>query len=42
MPIARERGRSVPYRDMATALDYFSKKIGVPWKRNALRHSYIS
>jgi len=41
-PIAQASGRVAPYRDVATALDYFSKKAGLPWKRNALRHSYIS
>ena len=41
-PIARTSGRVAPYRDVATALGYFCQKIGTTWKRNALRHSYIS
>ena len=41
-PIALPAGPVAPYRDVATALDYFCKKIGTTWKRNALRHSYIS
>ena len=41
-PIALPAGPVAPYRDVATALDYFCKKIGMTWKRNALRHSYIS
>ena len=41
-PIAQSSGHVVPHRDVATALDYFCKKIGTTWKRNALRHSYIS
>lgn len=41
-PIACASGRVAPYRDVATAIDYFATKVGVCWKRNALRHSYIS
>ena len=41
-PIASTSGRVAPYRDVATALCHFCKKIGTVWKRNALRHSYIS
>lgn len=41
-PLKQDSGRVVPYRDVATAVCYFGHKIGMVWKRNALRHSYIS
>lgn len=41
-PLAQTSGPVAPYRDVATAVCHFGHKIGLTWKRNALRHSYIS
>ena len=41
-PLAQHDGRVAPYSDVSTVVCEFGHKIGIKWKRNALRHSYIS
>jgi integrase len=41
-PLARPGGRVVEYRSEDQAMRRFHQSIGFKWKRNALRHSYIS
>ena len=41
-PLARPSGNVVEYRNADQAMRRFHQSIGFKWKRNALRHSYIS
>jgi integrase len=41
-PLARSSGPVVEYRNMDQAMRRFHQSNGLEWKRNALRHSYIS
>ncbi len=41
-PISQPKGRVVQYFDIGSSICPFYRKIGFSWKRNALRHSYIS
>jgi integrase len=41
-PIAQPSGPIVSYQDVASVVCEFGHRIGLTWKRNALRHSYIS
>ena len=41
-PLARPCGNVVEYRNEDQAMRRFHQSIGFKWKRNALRHSYIS
>lgn len=42
LPLAKESGPVVPYKKTTQALLKIAAKSGVPWKHNALRHSFIS
>lgn len=41
-PHAQAQGAVVPYRSASTAIGRLSKKTGLTWVKNGLRHSYIS
>lgn len=41
-PLAKDSGRVCRFENIAKQLGWLSADAGVEWKRNALRHSYIS
>jgi integrase len=41
-PHVKENGAVVPYANMSKQLMWLAEEAGVPWKHNALRHSYVS
>ncbi|MCC6231292.1 MAG: hypothetical protein IT580_01530 [Verrucomicrobiales bacterium] len=41
-PLRKPTGRVLPFANSAKQVGWLSQAAGVPWKHNALRHSYIS
>ena len=41
-PLAQVNGRVVNYHEIGSSICIICRRIGFAWKRNALRHSYIS
>jgi integrase len=42
LPYREQSGRVFPYANLAIQFGKLAKKTGLPWKKNGLRHSYIS
>jgi integrase len=42
LPYRKQSGRVFPFANLAIQFNKLSKKTGIPWKRNGLRHSFIS
>jgi hypothetical protein len=42
LPLRKASGPVCPYSNLAIVFARMAKRAGVPWKRNGLRHSFIS